>query len=1162
MQVERLRLAGFKSFVDATELPIEPGLTGIVGPNGCGKSNLVEALRWVMGEASARRLRGGEMDDVIFAGSATRPSRNVAEVSLTIDNAAREAPVAFNDRDAIEVVRRIDRGSGSAYRINGRDARARDVQLLFADAATGSLSAGIVSQGRIGALIAAKPAERRLLLDEAAGTAGLHARRHEAELKLKGAEDNLLRVDDVVATMTQQLDGLKRQARQAQRYRRLSEQIRRTEARLLETRWRDAIADSERVAGELRAAERAVAAATERAAFAERGRAGADEALPPLRLAEAAASAALHRLNHAREALDQELARVAAARQEATRRSEQIAGDIGREDEHVADADAALARLADERQSLERGEGGADRARDAAAGALERAAAELAAAELGLQQMTEACVTAEARRNGLERRRAELAERRDRLRQRLDENAAQRRALGLAAVPAEAIAAAAVEIAAATELAEANRVAATAAADRLAAARADETGAVDAAREAERRLARVKAEADALASVLAPARPMGSGDRPSLLSLLDVPPGLEAATAALFSDELAAPLIDRPGQADNGWIGLPPLGDPAALPAGATPLADRIEAPPALARRLTQTGLVANETQGWELQPHLAAGQSLVDHDGRLWRWDGFARLAPGDGGAAEQLRQRNRLAALTGDIAAAEQEWCARDVEATASRARAGEAAAGEREAAAALRRAEEALAHCRNAETELSRRALGAETRLAALADAADKLAAELAETEARTAETERSLALAPDPALARTGLDGARTQAAAARRHESEAQAANARLAQESESRRRRIESIGAEVQSWRQRRDRALAQRQILTDRQTTLATEIAALVARPAEIAGEIRALAEQVAQAAAHHRAAADALAAGETRLREAGDASRQTEHALSAAREERARGEVRRDAAAAALTRLRDDIRDRLETLPEGLGELTAADDAAADPAQLDARLDRLSREREAIGPVNLVAEREAEEVEARVASLQHERDELTEAIARLRRAIAALDQEGRKRLQGAFETLNAHFAALFQRLFGGGRAHLALTDGEDPLEAGLEIMASPPGKRLQALSLLSGGEQALTAIALIFAVFMTNPAPICVLDEVDAPLDDANVDRFCRLIAETADATGTKFLLITHHRITMAHMDRLFGVTMPERGISQLVSVDLARAAELREVAYAAAQ
>jgi chromosome segregation protein len=1157
MQVERLRLAGFKSFVDATELPIEPGLTGIVGPNGCGKSNLVEALRWVMGEASARRLRGGEMDDVIFAGSASRPSRNVAEVSLSIDNAAREAPFAFNDRDAIEIVRRIDRGSGSAYRINGREARARDVQLLFADAATGAHSGGIVSQGRIGALIAAKPSERRLLLDEAAGTAGLYQRRHEAELKLKAAEDNLLRVDDVTATMTAQLDGLKRQARQAQRYRRLSEQIRRTEARLLEARWRDALADAERIAGELREVERAVAATTERAATAERQRAAAEEALPPLRLAEAAASAALHRLNHARETLDQELARVAAARQDAVRRREQLAGDITREDEHVADADTALGGLDDERRALERSEGADAKSRDAAAAALERAAAELAAAEIGLQQMTEACVTAEARRSALERRCAELSDRRKRLRQRLDEAESQRRALNEASVPQTTIDATAAEVAAAATQAEADRAAAAIAAERLTAARTDEARAIDAARDAERRLARLKAEAEALASILKPAPSAAGGDKPAMLSLLDVPPGFEAATAALFDSELAMPLIDDSGDATSGWLALPLFPNPAALPGGAEPLASAIGAPPALARRLTHAGLVASEAEGWALQPSLAAGQSLVDRDGRLWRWDGFARVAPGAGGAAEQLRQRNRLAAVAIDMTAAEAEARVHEVTAAAARDAAAKAAAAEREAGAALRRAEEALARHRTAEAELSRRALGAETRLAAVIEVADKLTVELKEIEAQTAETEHSLARAPDPTLARAGLDGARIQAAAARRHESEAQAAIARLGQEAESRRRRLAAINAESQSWLQRRERALAQRHTLVERRAALTAEITALAARPATIAAETKALTEQVAQAGATRRAASDSLVTGETRLREAGEAARQAEHALSIAREERARCEARRDGADAALVRLRDDIRDRLETLPEALADLTAGDDEPSDPAQLDARLDRLSRERDAIGPVNLVAEREAEEVETRVESLQRERAELAEAITRLRRGIAALDQEGRKRLQGAFETLNGHFSTLFQRLFGGGRAHLTLTDDEDPLEAGLEIMASPPGKRLQALSLLSGGEQALTAIALIFAVFLTNPAPICVLDEVDAPLDDANVDRFCRLVAETADATGTKFLLITHHRVTMAHMDRLFGVTMPERGVSQLVSVDLARAAEMRQTA-----
>ncbi len=617
MQVDRLRLAGFKSFVDPTELTIEPGLTGIVGPNGCGKSNLVEALRWVMGEASARRLRGGEMDDVIFAGSATRPARNVAEVSLTLDNATRDAAFTFNDRDAIEVVRRIERSSGSAYRINGREARARDVQLLFADAATGAHSGGLVSQGRIGALINAKPAERRVLLDEAAGTAGLHQRRHEAELKLKGTEDNLLRVDDVIVTMTQQLDGLKRQARQAQRYRHLSEQIRRTEARLLDARWRDALADGERVAAELREAERDVAAATERAAFAERGRAAAEEAVPPLRMSEATAAAALHRITHARQALEQELGRIATARQEAARRRDQIAGDIRREDEHVADADAALARLAEERRGLEHNDAGNDKAQATAAAALEHAAAELAAAEIGLQQMTEAAATGEARRVALQRQRAELAERQNQLQRRVDESVEQRRELAAAAVPEAALAAAGAAIAQASAAAEAARAAGVVAAERLLAARADEAAAIDAARDAERRLARLNAEAEALASVLSPAPGGGEAGGPSVLALIQVPPGLEAATAALFDDELAAPLFGLAREEASGWVELPPLDHAATLPDGARPLAAEIAAPPALARRLTQAGLVNGEAEGWRLQPRLAAGQCLVDRDGQ-----------------------------------------------------------------------------------------------------------------------------------------------------------------------------------------------------------------------------------------------------------------------------------------------------------------------------------------------------------------------------------------------------------------------------------------------------------------------------------------------------------------------------------------------------------------
>jgi chromosome segregation protein len=1158
MLVDRLRLAGFKSFVEPAELAIQPGLTGIVGPNGCGKSNLVEALRWVMGEASPKRLRGGEMDDVIFAGSGGRPARNLAEVALTIDNSARDAPFAYKETTTIEVVRRIARGGGSAYRINGREARARDVQLLFADAATGPHSGALVGQGRIGALIAAKPTERRLLLDEAAGTAGLYARRHEAELKLNAAEDNLGRLDDVIVTLAAQIETLRKQVRQAQRYRRLGEQIRRTEAQLLYARWRAAAAQSDDFAGESRASERALAAATETALAHERLRAEAETVLPPLRMAQATASAALQRIAHARAALEQELSRVVAARAEAERHLTQIAADLEREAEHLADAEAGLARLADERHALEHSGSAAETARAAAAARAEAAAADLESGETGLQQMTEACASGEARRSALDRQRRDLTDRRSRLQARLAEGEQQRESLARTIVSPAAMADANAGVAEALALIDSARAAAAGASETLSARQQCETAAVDKAREADRRLARLKAEAEALAKILAP----GSADRadgPAMLSLLRVPPGFEAAVAALFDGELSAPLLAGPAEpAAAGWVELAPLAT-AALPEGANPLASEIGAPTVLARRLARTGWVASAADGWRLQPRLEAGQSLVDRAGHLWRWDGFTRPKPGSAATAEQLRQRNRLAQLGGEIDVATAEFRRAGEQAAAARGERDAAALAERDAVGALRAAEERLARARAAETELVRDRLNAEMRLAAVAETVEKHTAELAELAEQTAEAERFLALLPDPGLARTALEAARGQALAARRRDSEARAALDRLARDAEARAQRLGAIGAEEESLRKRRDGAAAQRRVLADRRGALAAGIAEMSGRPAAIAGETEALAESAGAVAAEERAAGDALASGETRLRQAGEAARRAEAAVAEAREHRARLQARCEAAAEGLDRLRAEIVERLDQTPESLampaGE--SGDRAALDSGDLAARFDRLVRERDGMGPVNLLAEREEAEVAGRLSGLEYEKGDLTAAIARLRRGIATLNQEGRKRLLAAFEELNAHFGELFARLFGGGRAELAWAGGDDPLEAGLDIRATPPGKRLEALSLLSGGEQALTAIALIFAVFLTNPAPICVLDEVDAPLDDANVDCFCRLVADIADTTGTRFLVITHHRVTMARMDRLFGVTMAERGVSQLVSVDLARAAELRQTA-----
>jgi chromosome segregation protein len=1157
MQVSRLRLVGFKSFVDATELAVEPGLTGIVGPNGCGKSNLVEALRWVMGETSARRLRGGEMDDLIFAGTTAKPARNIAEVTLTLDNSSRDAPFAFNDREEIEVARRIERGGGSTYRVNGREVRARDVQLLFSDAASGAQSGALVSQGRIGALIDAKPAERGLLLEEAAGTTGLHARRRETELKLDAAEANLARLDDVIATIEVQFETLRKQARQAQRYRRLAEQIRRTEALLFYSRWRAAVAEAERSSTEHRAIERAVLEVTEHAAAAARDREAAEAALPALRAAEAAAVAELQRLTNSRSALEQELQRVIAGRGEAERRLAQLAADVEREQAHLAEAQAALVLLSEEQSALLRAEAEDGPGRELAEARLREAAARLAEAEAVLQRETEAVAAADARRVTLERRHREVEERRLRLEARQAEAEQQRAALAAALVAPEALTDAAGKVAEGERRVEHARASVEAAEAGIANRLAAEQTALDGARQIDARLTRFTAEAEGLRRLIAP--PKDSEDGPPILTALQVAPGFEGAVGAAFGDEILAPLSGgASADAARFWVDLGGTEyRDSPLPAGAHPLGEKIKAPTALARNLAQAGWVEDEETGRDLQPGLVPGQRLVDRDGRLWRWDGFVSLGGGQSVAAEQLRHSSRLSVLEAEIAKQKAAASAAEDGAAAARAERQTAQEAGRSARQALSDAEAALARARAEEAEISRRELATQTRLAAVIDLAEKIGADLAEAETQAEDVKRDVAGLPEEQSARAALDRARAAAAEARRGEADARSAIERLTHEAARRRERLSSIELEERAWRKRGADADAQQEALAERRSVFEAEIAELAARPASIAAESEGLGATIAEAAAVGRRSADALALGERQLREAVDAARLADQALAETRERLARLEGLRDGAAESLARLARDIRERAGVAPDALGELAGVteDQVPADAPETAVRLERLTRERDGMGPVNLTAETEAAELEARIAELRRERLDLTEAIARLRHGIAALDREVRQRLTAAFEKLDGHFAELFTRLFRGGKAQLRLVDGEDPLAAGIEIMASPPGKRLQSLSLLSGGEQALTALALLFAVFLTNPAPVCVLDEVEAPLDDANVDAFCSLVGEIADTTATRFLVVTHHRITMARVDRLFGVTMAEPGVSQLVSVDLARAARMRQ-------
>ncbi len=1497
----RLRIAGFKSFAEPVLIEILPGLTGIVGPNGCGKSNVVEALRWVMGEGSARSLRGGEMDDLIFAGTAARPARGLAEVVLTLENAAGLAPPP-HDGDELQVSRRIERGAGSAFRINGRDARARDVQTLFADLSSGARSSALISQGRVAAIVGARPEERRSILEEAAGITGLPGRRQEAELKLRATEANLLRVDNQRAQLNTRVLALGNQAAEAERYRVIVAGLRDAEAALpalLHERARREVV----LAGEARSTrEAALADAERRASKATTAETEAEQALSGPRDAEAAARGLLERRRIEAEGAAREDERAHRDAEQAEARWKEAQEDHDAAAARLADAQDAQARLRDEeagleataaslpdrrcaqearisqlRDRLEAAEQAAradadaaaaavtrraERARDqdAASGRLQRAEALLLqvvaeraqretslpdpalvedeeqrcieaadalarseraldrasrahadalraleavrmeaadatrrheAATLALQQAERRAVRLDAERTDLQRRveaaeaglvaeaerqaaaaavqeaEARLAEAASRLeaielargqatsyrleaaarladanrhRQQLeaahsqadrahrhavsqhDAAAGDHAAAVWALVPVDAVDAARqaradaeAGLAAAQDAlarAEARRDAAQAVAD-------DAAIGLVSARDAHGRLA---AEADGLDQVLAGQEAPSPVYR-SLADALDVPDGLEDALAACLSDALDAAHPDDAAGAPRAWHALSPL-EPAGLPGGAVPLAALVAAPDALARALSHAGLIEDDRQGDALQASLRPGQCLVSRKGGLWRWDGY-RVAAGQPDApAVRLRQRIRLRELTELLEEAVARVTAAQDDAARSAALNEIATAARCRARAARDQAEQLLARGREEEARIVDREAEARARLDALAPQRDRAALARAEAEAGLAASHVACMLLADPdalaaaheeaklreaevlaleaearaqrhgaeaflqgahetAAALTGRDAqakntldalapllARTvddaEAAAAQLAEAGAAVAalpteggrpalDAALAQAASAEaalgaardarhaaRARLEACAAardqtatvllEGRRWldalRSRLDDAEAERDMaqdalrallasaaelpdpasaadaarvsaqavsairLEEREAAeqgqmLAAEQAASDARRdpvvraladwqarrqaaeaalaavgqrlaaarsehalhaeglAEAPGRAQAIADAVLAAQHAHDAAREGLQQAVSRARHAQAERHASESGLSAAREAALRAEAREMQAQAMLSQLLADMTHPPAGVPADLSD--------AAEAGLRRRIARLLREREEIGPVNLRAELELREAEEQNAAIGRERDEMKDAIARLRGQIGHLNRVGRERLTAVFEQVDRQFGSLFTRMFNGGRAHLGLVGSDDPLDAGIEIHAQPPGKKLATLSLLSGGEQALTALALVFAVFRCSPAPVCVLDEVDAPLDDANIQRFCALLEDLAGETGTRFLVVTHHQLTMAHMDRLYGVTMQERGVSRVLSVDLARAAEM---------
>jgi chromosome segregation protein len=1142
MRVTGLRIDGFKSFADAVNFPIDRGMTGIVGPNGCGKSNLFESLRWAMGETSAKRIRGNDMDDVIFGGTERRQARNVCEVAILLDNSGRTATPQFNDADQIELVRRIERGEGSAYRLNGKTVRAKDVQLIYRDIGTGASSAAMISQGRVGAVINAKPVDRRNVLEEAAGVAGLEPRRRDAELRLQATEQNLLRAEDTAAAYVEQIERLKKEARQAQRWREIDGLIRKAEALMLLARMAAADARLARAVKDQEACERTLADAVAAAAAAGRERDAASGAVIPMREKRIQHETLVARLDARREQTQADAERASRDLTEAMRRTDEAKVDHSREKVAVEEARRRIEEYSAERRSIAEAQATEMELIDQASDRYDtvQATAEKVAAEV--EQLLSASAASDAIRSEAARRATETAERARGLAAKLAEF--KTRLTDLSATRLDADGENATRLHAEAEaLAEDARERLAEAEAATAAAREDEIIARTAGAQTEGETAALEAELRGLPALNA------SDPNAGTLPFVTVTSGYEQAFAAALGREIDSAVG---GEGSPRWSGECLAVGP--VPDGVDRLDAFVEAPSEVVPKLMGVGVVDTREEALSWAGRLEPGVTIVSKDGATVRWDGHVSEQTGDG-TAERLAMEARRKEIEEALPAmiSRRESAKQQIDQATSAVRTAKAA--EDEARRALTAAGEAERAARSRRDGTTRAYAEARARLSALTEQVASLEAEEAAAREAAFEAEEALRAAPNADEIKAKLETRRHELGQARKAGESARAIVEEALRTQRERRDRMSAIAREEVDHTRRLagagerlvdlERRIRQGEEECER-LDKAPEEAARIAEQAQM--EIETAREALAAVAAELGAAEQAAIAAEIKQRDA-------EVLVGGLREERSRLIEAITSVQESRAEVERQIVERTGGGPAELPAIAGIEPDVELPSAdaSEQRHNKLLREREQLGNVNMLAEEQLATTLGDSEKLVKERDELKEAVGKLRDQIAEIDREAKQRIEEAFIKVDDKFRFLFTRLFGGGHAQLKLIDGDSPLSSGLEIYASPPGKKMQSLQLLSGGEQALTALSLVFAAFLVSPSPICVLDEVDAPLDDANVDRLCSLMEDLCKEDATRFLVVTHHAMTMSRMDRLYGVTMAEKGVSRVASINLREAEEI---------
>jgi len=1143
MKFQSVRISGFKSFLEPTEIQMNMGLTGVVGPNGCGKSNIVEAIKWIMGENSARQMRGDGMDDVIFSGTNERPSRNFAEVSIKLDNSEKKAPAIFNHYDEIEITRKIEREKGSVYRVNGKQVRARDIQLIFADNGTGARSSGIVGQGRIAQIIDSNPEDRRVILEEAANIKGLHSRRHEAELKLKGASDNLDRLSDIEQTYKEQLIELEKQGRKAARYRSVGERIRKAEATLFFNLMNNAKKEANDLDIQLKNANENVSQGQIKVAEHIKSQLHLANKIPDLKKDEAEKAATLQTLNITKIKLDEEKSSAQNALQNIINQINLINNDIARESEIKEDAKKSLSTLLTEEKNLKEDSENFSTKITKATDLVKKLRSISDAADDKLSTITSEIYSIKSDKSDLEKRINNLKQKievtqnqlanfnieDDKNRFKLDKE----KIINLKKLIQEN-----------NQLNDGYKV-------ELEKLEKLETRLIEEKNTAVFEFNKVNLEFDSLSTLLG-RDTLNSNTLEKTIGNIN---NLEEAIGSVLGETLLAPILSDDQSTENTtyWRDDFKTISPASLPESVIPIVTKITKSSILDTALKGVGIVNNKEIAFKLQKKLTFGQALTTPSGGLWRWDGFVQPQGVQNSYSERLQQIARLRLLQNKLPSLEENQ-------SLSEKRLDECFNNIKKYKDDLSNLQVKLSSLISESNQLELQNTKVESKLLS----SEALIKELKNTERMSLEElselekefNNSLNL---PSLLAEELK-VRNNADQSRNELTDAMAAEQQIKSEESFQSRNLIQLGHQKENWKVREEEAKTRLISLEERLKTSQGEKNRLSTLPESFEKKEAELNIKIEEAISNRNIAADQLVKNETSLNDADKQVREAEKVVSTLREEMIKIEALLNLSKAKIQNIEERVFEKLKIKSTELNKFinTKEEDQPIKSIEiLEKTLQRLLNERETLGAVNLRAEDEMNEMLNKIEVMSKERVDLEEAIAKLRSGIFELNKEGRQRLKESFEEVNENFKQLFQKLFGGGNAELRLVGNEDPLQAGLEVLASPPGKKMQLLSLLSGGEQALTAISLIFSVFLCNPAPICILDEVDAPLDDTNVGRFCDLLNQIVDETNTYFMVITHHRLTMAKMDRLFGVTMEQKGISKLVSVDLEQASRIRDIA-----